>query len=360
MKNICKLFGISYLDDRKTLQINWDILCQNISEFELMKTIKQRPDYHAEGTVFNHTRLAVDYYLDVVQPEYSNIKNVNIVMLLSVLLHDIGKVFCAIGDDGYVKSGGHEKLSVEWIQEFFIKKTDIDWDTLRNMVTLVKYHDLRYKYRDMTTLKVKQALNEIDSLYQCSTYDILNIFDIWRCDYCGSIGTVTDDEDVEDAIRNIEKIYYRDPLMIVMCGLPGAGKNHFIENSIHNYIGDHVVISRDDIREELGITTGIGTNQQEDSVTKIFNSRLQEALSNHQNIVINNTNIRKKYRKELIEKAKNFGYRTRIYVVCRPYEKLREARPGDTWEIVIDRMIKNFEIPTGDEAENVIFINNHS
>jgi predicted kinase len=82
----------------------------------------------------------------------------------------------------------------------------------------------------------------------------------------------------------------------------------------------------------------------------VFNERLKTALENRQNIIINNTNLRYQYREMFFNKAKENNYETRLYYINRPYEKLLEARPGDNWKKVIDRMIASFDIPNKNEA----------
>lgn len=84
----------------------------------------------------------------------------------------------------------------------------------------------------------------------------------------------------------------------VVIGLPGVGKNTFIEEVWKNK--DYVSLSRDDIRVELGYCKEgekiVGTSEQEENVSKIFNERLVSAAVEGKEVIINNINLKKKYR----------------------------------------------------------------
>lgn len=350
MTTLSKFFGISIKNDK--FMVDWDVICNNIPEVEKMKTVMQKPDYHAEGDVFAHTKLATEYFIRTNDAIYDFSK----MALIAVILHDVGKVLCPIGENGFVKSGGHEKLSAEFTKKLLLTSNikDIKLDEINSIVTMIKHHDLRYKYKEMKPNKIFAAISDIrDNIKYENRLDIM--YSIWAADFYGSIKTVETDEPVEDARRNIWKFFTQvnRPHMILMCGLPGAGKNYFIENILLNKVmnnEEYVVLSRDDIRLELGIVTGVGTSDEEQQVTTVFNERLKTALENRQNIIINNTNLRYQYREMFFNKAKENNYETRLYYINRPYEKLLEARPGDNWKKVIDRMIASFDIPNKNEA----------
>ena len=126
-----------------------------------------------------------------------------------------------------------------------------------------------------------------------------------------------------------------------MIGLPGSGKNTLIDDLFDDnkiitlYDGDEFlyrlqegeteILSRDDIRAELGFCADgqkiVGTKEQEDKVTEIFNQRMLHAASCGHDIVINNINLKKKYREEIVNTlSKEYNVITDyLYVEAKGY-----------------------------------------
>ena len=80
------------------------ILREILPEIEALKGCDQPPEFHPEGDVFIHTRLM----LSLVAPDAS------LTLVLSVLLHDIGKPATRIVDEtGRIRFNGHEGVSAQ-------------------------------------------------------------------------------------------------------------------------------------------------------------------------------------------------------------------------------------------------------
>lgn len=178
----------------------------------------------------------------------------------------------------------------------------------------------------------------------------------------------------------------RKPITVyLMIGLPGAGKDTLIENilldeeaetsvGVADSLGKMmfttkpdktVVLSRDDIRVELGFCTAkekiVGTKYQEDRVTKVFNDRLKDAADNGLNIVIDAINIKKEYRVRLIESLSNYRVTVNyVYVEAEGINTNVGRRHGQIDRKVLIDMTERFEFPTRDEYDNLyVFINNN-
>lgn len=350
---------INYISSQEGFHVSFENLCEYFPEFEKMKTVMQRPDWHQEGSVFNHTKLAVEYFLRQYKDGCLRFQ-MGYYILIAILFHDIGKVFCPIGEDGYVKSGGHERLSEQYLKKMFLTTNDTFFSTheMSLITTLVKHHDLRYKYREMKNNNtLNEAVNEIKNVFRGLNW--LKYFSyLWDADINGCRPSPEKQDDNIDTIVEFFKNRFctPKPQMILMCGIPGSGKNYFIENNIGKvgYLElNPVIISRDDVRLELGITNGIGTDAQEKKVSEICFNRINEALDKRRNIIINNTNLKYKYRKLYYDLAKSNNYETVLYFIRRDFDKVLEARPGENWRNVINRMIETMDIPTNAEADFV-------
>lgn len=144
----------------------------------------------------------------------------------------------------------------------------------------------------------------------------------------------------------------------VMIGLPGAGKDTWIANNLPN---THKVVCRDDIRAELGLCSAgekiVGTFQQENLVSNIFDQKLKEYARAGEDIVINNINLKKKYRMGYKRTLANFDVNWIYVIVEAPdLETNKKRREGQIPPEAFDRMVANYEPPTPDEYDEIIQI----
>ena len=143
----------------------------------------------------------------------------------------------------------------------------------------------------------------------------------------------------------------------VMIGLPGAGKDTWIAENLPNA---HKVVCRDDIRAELGLCNVgekiVATPQQENLVTGIFNQRLKEYARAGEDIAINNTNLKRRYRLEYKKMLSGFDVNWIYVVVEAPdLDTNKERRKGQIPPEVFDRMVTLYEPPTPDEYDEIIY-----
>ena len=143
----------------------------------------------------------------------------------------------------------------------------------------------------------------------------------------------------------------------VMIGLPGAGKDTWIANNLPE---TQKVACRDDIRAELGLCNAgekiVASRQQENLVTNIFNQKLKEYARAGEDIVINNINIKRKYRMDYKRVLSDFDVNWIYVVVEAPdLDTNKERRKGQIPPEVFDRMVASYEPPTPDEYDEIIY-----
>ena len=134
--------GIQALDDM-------DVLDRYLSEISDLKETDQRDDYHAEGDVFIHTKMALDEAAKVIK-RFPDEKDKTIIML-ATLCHDLGKPATTNKKTG--QAIGHEDAGVDVAKKLLDKLTN-DKEIVDTVLSLVKHHlKPGQLYRDRDTVK---------------------------------------------------------------------------------------------------------------------------------------------------------------------------------------------------------------
>ena len=126
----------------------------------------------------------------------------------------------------------------------------------------------------------------------------------------------------------------------IMCGLPGSGKSTYIKEELPKSVN---IISQDYIRQELGIMKddehkAIGNSEQEKEVTRICLERIDNAIKERKDFVIDNTNIKAGRVQNYYDKLKKAGANVQIIIINTPKEICKERRKEHIPEKVIDDM----------------------
>jgi predicted kinase len=362
----------------------------SIHYFNALSNCEQNPRWHAEGNAQKHSLLAYEKLIKevVYGKDYHMCDSLNDIELLilkaSVLLHDIGKsVTTTIGKDGNWHSYNHEiegeKIArvLLWNENFYIRET---------ICALIKYH--------MEPLRIFNSKNWIARMYEIACVVP------WKLLYCvklsdllGSVQSTnnTQKEDLEklellketaktlkiwddvdsEGLHSIVKYTNKNLLpwrrnmnpnkiAYIMIGLPGSGKNTYINKNILTIHPDSVQISRDDIRIQLGYCNEnekyLGNEEEENEVTRVFDEIFDNAILNGKKIILNNTFLKKKYREPVVTKLINNGYKIiYVYVEAPTLEINYKRRDGEVPQNVINRMALNFEYPEVTEFDEIIF-----
>lgn len=146
----------------------------------------------------------------------------------------------------------------------------------------------------------------------------------------------------------------RLPKFIMLCGIPGSGKSTYCNKYKNNK--DYVIISSDSIREELG---DINDQSKNTEVFQIVHDRTKDALKNGYNVIQDCTSLNRKKRIAFLRQIQDIPCEKICVLFATPIEicKANNAnRERKVPEEVIDRMIKNFEVPAYCEGWNDIQI----
>lgn len=362
--------------------IKWERV-NSIPEFSVLQHCEQSKKWHAEGNAYIHTKNVVRAMHRLIESYSSKMEidpEVAQILIAAALFHDIGKSVTTIFKNNDWHSYGHEVMSEQitrnllWDEKFQVRESICllvgahmeplfynkdNWvkkmSSLCGRMSAIKsWVDLRHlillKIADTEGSKMEDLTRKEADI--CFLTDLLNHLNFQFCNSLQGIHTMF--KSIYDNKQNAK-------YCVVMIGLPGAGKDYFIENNLKTVLnnncgisGDFVVVSRDEIRIKMGLCKPgekyKGNSSEEDMVTEAFNKELVESMSSHDIVVINNINLREKYRKAYKDTLKQFNVKwIYIYVEADSLETNIARRSGMIDKEVFPQLICRFEWPKPEE-----------
>jgi len=108
----------------------WSRLCEMIPELVPLESTRQPREFHAEGNVAIHTRLAIEACPVHCDPDLPWV----------ALLHDIGKAETTKeNENGRITAHGHDKRGSE-LAEVILIKTEMPAERRRRIIWVIRYH----------------------------------------------------------------------------------------------------------------------------------------------------------------------------------------------------------------------------
>ena len=356
--------------------VDWQALIQTYPWLEPLDKTPQNLDYHGEGDVGSHTRMVLEEL--VALGEWRQLPATDRgVLFWAALLHDIAKPACTRMDpDGRIRSPNHTVVGERMAREVMYKgiPDPVPFDWRERVAKLVRHHGLpRWLIeQENPTRRVIQAslqanlkhvalLAEADNRGRISSDLSENIerVEFFR-QFARETGCYDRPYPFETDLARVT--YLKNPNgspayvphdstwaeVLLMSGLPGAGKDTWIRENA----GNLPMVSLDCIRDEVGI----GPEDNQGRVIQTAKSRAKAFLRKKEPFVWNATNVTRHLRKPLIDLFHSYGARVRIVYVEAPYRALMQrnqkrdrALPAD----VLERLVGKLDVPGIVEAERV-------
>ena len=373
----------------KSLELNWEFIL-NLPHFKEMENTQQNPRWHSEGNCLKHVQLTCEHAIRYMEENTDKSLYNKRLFILAALFHDVGKPKTTfLGEkDGNWHSYGHENVGSKIVREMLW-----DWDIYDReyIAHMVKWHMEPLVYQ-----KAKNPKGVVDKITKDVPYE--DIYMLKMCDLEGALqdpscSTKERDKEILKEFREVGRELnnipwismlqffplrpqpdinnwvgcsgdvpcyksYESSEVHIMIGLPGSGKNRYVDFLKEKYPEkEFVILSRDDIRVELGYCTEdekiVGTEKQEKKVTEIFNQRLLEAVDAKKPVIINNVNQSKKRRKAFKTFLGNRKIRWYYWYIEAPtLQDNFDRRKGQISESVFYNMIQNFDFPEPEEYTN--------
>lgn len=349
---------------------NWEFI-DSLEEFKAMKTCHHSHRFHTEGSPYNHTKLVVETaikYLSLSDKDWHYQA-----LLMAALFHDISKPRVTVYDE----------TKKDWSAPFHADKSAkmtriilFDWPDIEQreyIVNLVRNHMVMHHILEKDIKKIKEKLKIFHNRREFEDSCYLLLFDS-----LSSIG-INDNPDAKRAyFRRVfslreyvpnKEISTENKLPVyLLIGLPGSGKSTYAEKLIkeNNWPEDRV-LSRDTVRSILGFCKNgekyVGSQSEENAVTKYINNKMIEFAKENKPFVIDNTHMFEKYRNSIKETLKNFKISYNfVYIEGPSLSEIINRREndgfGDKSEEIIYGFLEKFEFPRPYEYDSLIISKN--
>lgn len=355
-----------------------DELAREFDWIRAMAGVPQDPVHHAEGDVFTHTMMVMDALTTL--PGYQALPaGDQAVLRAAALLHDVEKRSTTMLDDqGRITSAGHARKGEYTTRVLLYDEIPTPFATREAVAKLVRYHGLPlwlFEKPDpvKTLLRVSLEVNtawlallaRADVLgRRCADQaEMLYRIDLFEA-FCQEQGCYGKPYPFASGLTRFQYFRREDvapdfPLydetvneVVLMCGLPGAGK----DVHILTHYRDWPMVSLDAFRRQYNIdpTDRKGTGR----VVQMAKEQARQYLRWKEPFVWNATSITRHLREQVIELFVTYRARVRIVYVEVPQAKRMEQNANRRYPVpepAVSRMLERLDVPALWEAHEVIY-----
>lgn len=371
---------------------DWEKI-EKIPQFDKLASTQQSSVWHKGGNAKRHTILVVQEMHNILRDNKIEEGSEDWIMcMMAALCHDLGKAettkWSEEKQDWTTKNHGvvGERITRNlFYDEDIIQREKVCYMVRHHMALhhvfdeddeakrkLVKLSHGIVPIRYMLYLNIadsKGSLNDIETEEKintkgykvCAYASVLNCFDKPYSD-------IAKDQLIRDFIKDDSELVNKtsDFCVYILCGFPGCGKSTYY----NLFLDKKAILSRDIIRGELGIGGAttlndkkvVGTKEEENKVSEIFNKRMIEYCENKESFVIDNTNLKYQYRKDYLLKIMKYNPKVKIIYVEAPnfINDCIERREGEIPKSVYDRMNDGFDFPQLYECDELVIYKEHN
>lgn len=349
-----------------------------------MKHTRQNPRYHGEGDVWTHTKLVCEYLArDSAFRALETRKRQEV--FLAALFHDVGKSKTTKEENGEWTSPHHAAAGAGIVRELLWREYGIcgtkELQNFRETVCLLIRYHMTVPYMTESEDPGRRLVKAASNGELAPDFTIRLLLLLSRADSLGRISenNCSNEENVlfaEELARELSCLdspvafasgysafayfsgkrispgteLYDDTVseVIMLCGLPGTGKDTWIRT----VYPDYPMISLDEIRREFSVSPA--DRQQE--VIRTAKSRAKQYLRAQQSFVWNATTLTPDIRAGLVSLF--VCYRAYVKIVFLETDreenlKRNNSRPDAVPQAVIERMTAKLSPPERFEAHQV-------
>ena len=352
-----------------------------------LRGVQQDPVWHGEGDALTHTRLVMERMAR--QPSFLALDGDSQKLLLAAAaLHDLGKARCTRLEEGRWAAPGHSAAGAKMARELLMTQLGLSGTPealcLREAVCLlVRWHmrPLHIFERDDPARELRRmaSAGELAPAFTLEKLAVLAEADV-RGKVCADQAERLEDAALFRALAEEagclrgpfpypdgysrwadlngrapapgQRVY--DPAwgtVIMVSGLPGTGKDAYIAA----HYGDLPMVSLDQVRRETGAAPDDGGG----AVLREAREQARALLRAKRPFVFNATNLSPANRGRWIGLFRRYGASVRVEYLETGWEERQRrnlSRRDSVPESAVAHMLRSFEPPLPDEAEDVRWI----
>lgn len=353
----------------------WSALRQRFSWVEEMHHTPQDPEHHGEGDVGVHTEMVLNALITL--PEFQQLPaQQQEVLWAAALLHDVEKRSTTVQENGRIQSPGHARRGELTARQILWRDIPTPFVLREQIVALVRLHGLplwllerpeperllltaamRIDTRLLALLARADLLGR-QSPDQQSMLERIDLFELFcheqQC--WGKMRPFVSDSARWHYLTHEQSSpdfvpWEAEPFeVILLCGLPGMGKDRYINEQCQGMD----VISLDDMRRRINASPDDKT-----ATGRIVQQAKEEArvfLRQKKPFIWNATNITRQLSSQLINLFTAYGARVKIVYLEVPWAQWKQQNARREYavpEAVVMRMASRLEVPQPDEAHSV-------
>jgi putative nucleotidyltransferase with HDIG domain len=362
-------------------RLEWERIQEQFAWIRAMGEVPQDALYHAEGDVLIHTRMVAESLIALEEWRALPAAERE-VLFAAALLHDVAKPACtAIEFDGKITSKRHAQKGELLARELLWLGNDLEapapFKVREQIAKLVRHHGLPLWFLEKSSpayaVMAASQTTRLDHLALLAEADV-------RGRICADQQELQERVELFRVFAQEQECYSgprafpsaqsrfqffhsegRDPTyaayddtrceVVLMSGLPGAGKDTWIQE----HLPDWPVISLDRLRKELRVSP----DEAQGPVVQAAKEQAREFLRKHQSFVWNATNVTRLLRSQLIDLFASYQARVRIVYIEAPFDEMlrrNSARPNHVPEAVMYSMLRKLEVPDLTEAHQVEWV----
>lgn len=349
-----------------------------------MRHTPQSVRWHAEGDVWTHTRMVCESLASM--PEYRYLPQTHRqILFLAALLHDVGKPMTTRqegndwGAPSHSSKGALLARYILW-KEFGMCGTPELQAMREAVVLLVKHHSFppyalekEENVRKMISIAASAELVSdfsLKFLYLLAKADALGRECEDKADFTAQVDLFAElakehgcyDRPVDFASDYTRRVYFsggdvwpQQELydetwgeVVMLCGLPGTGKDYWISEQCK----DMPVVSLDDIRRSHKLSP----EGSQGYVASLGKEEAKTYLRKHQPFIWNATNLTVDIRRQLIDLFESYGASVRVVYLETDLEaQLRRnaGREDKVPEKALDSFLRKLSVPEIHEARKI-------
>ncbi|MEL6561385.1 MAG: AAA family ATPase [Bacteroidota bacterium] len=361
--------------------IDWSAMELKFDWFADMRGVQQDPVWHAEGDVFTHTKMVVEALVDL--PEFESLsEQEKHILFAAAMLHDVEKRSTTqieiIDGKERIVSPRHAKKGEITTRNLLYEQFQVPFAIREQIAKLVRLHGLplwAIGKDDPRKAVIESSLSVNNKLLaMLATADVLGRICDDQEEILLKIALFKElclENDCYEKPKTFSSDYGKflylnkrdispdyDPFddlkfeVIMMCALPGIGKDTYISRNL-----DLPVLSLDEIRRENKIdpTDKKGNGR----VIQIGKERAREYMRKQTSFVFNATNISSDVRSKWISLFLEYRAKVKIIYLEVPYKQMMSQNRNREYIVpdkVIDKMRYKLELPGFSEAHQVEFV----